>query len=348
MENIVSVHDVSDIFRVPLLLLDQSITQIIAARLQMYLPKGLPRLLPWKALVQRIEDLSQDVHIALVGKYTVLSDAYLSVTRALQHATIAVGRRLVIDWVDSSMLEASHSDASERDAAWAVVKSADGILVPGGFGERGTEGKLETIKFAREHKKPFLGICLGLQLAVIEYCRSVLGLADANSTEFKEATLNPVVVFMPEVPKGQMGGTMRLGSRPTVIQCANSISAVLYGGAEVVNERHRHRFHRPPPPRRLLTAQVRSQPRLRQQDRRGRPSLRRQGHGRRADGNRRVARWDPSLLLRHTIPPRIQIKSPSTRAGVPRPVARCVGAGSERPLGGACCAIFFDVKWSGD
>ena len=171
-----------------------------------------------------------------IGKYTGLSDSYLSVIKSLQHASFAVNRTLVIDWIEASNLEdASHSD-------WELLKSADGILVPGGFGDRGIEGKILAANYARTSQTPYLGICLGLQVATIEFCRNVLGMEDANSTEFDENTPNPVVVFMPEISKTHLGGTMRLGSRPTIFQVEDCMTRRLYGGGAEVDERHRHRY----------------------------------------------------------------------------------------------------------
>lgn len=126
--------------------------------------------------------------------------------------------------------------------SWDKLKHADGILVPGGFGERGAKGKIEAIQFARENKIPYLGICLGMQLAVIEFCRNVLGISDANSEEFEESCDNKVIVFMPEISKITKGGTMRLGARHTIINDPNSLACKVYNGASSVYERHRHRY----------------------------------------------------------------------------------------------------------
>ena len=237
---IVSVHNVSEIYKVPLLLKAQNVAEIISSRLKMYLPKGMPSIAPWEQLCKRIDGLSETVRIVMCGKYTAGTDAYLSVTKALQHAAIAVNRQLEIQWVLSEHLEDDASDADKK-AAYKVLNDCHGILVPGGFGERGVEGMIQCCKFAREHKKPFLGICLGMQVAVIEVARHILAWKDAESEEFKKDTSKPVIVFMPEGSKTHMGGTMRLGTRRTILKEEGCITAKLYNGSNV-DERHRHRY----------------------------------------------------------------------------------------------------------
>uniref|UniRef100_A0A452ZZ04 CTP synthase (glutamine hydrolyzing) n=1 Tax=Aegilops tauschii subsp. strangulata TaxID=200361 RepID=A0A452ZZ04_AEGTS len=163
---------------------------------------------------------------------------------ALLHASVALDRKLVVDWVPSCDLEDSAAvetpDAYEK--AWGLLKGANGVLVPGGFGDRGVQGKILAAKHARENNVPYLGICLGMQIAVIEYARSVMKLRDANSTEFDPAAKTPCVIFMPEGSKTHMGATMRLGSRRTFFQVNNCKSAKLYANANYVDERHRHRY----------------------------------------------------------------------------------------------------------
>ena len=228
---VMSAHDVSNIYRVPLLLRDQGICE--ALKIDCNTSDLMTR---WEEMADRVDNLGAEVHIAMVGKYTGLSDSYLSVIKSLQHASFAVNRTLVIDWIEASNLEnSSHPD-------WEVLKSADGILVPGGFGDRGIEGKILAANYARTNNTPYLGICLGLQVATIEFCRNVLGMEDSNSTEFDENTPNPVVVFMPEISKTHLGGTMRLGSRPTIFQVDDCMTRRLYGGGAEVDERHRHRY----------------------------------------------------------------------------------------------------------
>ena len=149
-----------------------------------------------------------------------------------------------INWIEASHLEDSWKNKSneEFENSWNMLKSSDGILVPGGFGDRGIEGKILAAQYARTSKVPFLGICLGLQIATIEFCRNVLNLTNANSTEFEDNPDFPAVIFMPEISKTHLGGTMRLGSRPTLWQVDNCKIKSLYGEGESVNERHRHRY----------------------------------------------------------------------------------------------------------
>lgn len=228
---VMSAHDVSNIYRVPLLLRDQGICDALGIDCN-----ATEMMKRWEKMADRVDNLGPDIHIAMVGKYTGLTDSYLSVIKSLQHASYAVNRTLVIDWIEASNLE----DENHED--WNTLKSADGILVPGGFGDRGIEGKILAANYARVSKTPFLGICLGLQIATIEFCRNVLGLQGANSTEFDSDTPHPAVVFMPEISKTHLGGTMRLGSRPTIFQVDDCMTRRLYGGGSQVDERHRHRY----------------------------------------------------------------------------------------------------------
>ncbi|XP_039122444.1 CTP synthase-like isoform X1 [Dioscorea cayenensis subsp. rotundata] len=242
--NIITLYDVTNIWQVPLLLKEQKAHEAILKQLSLLSVARVPMLEEWMARVKICDTLHDSVRIAIVGKYTGLTDAYLSVLKALLHASVACRRKLVVEWVPASDLE----DATLKEtpdahiAAWNLLKGADGVLVPGGFGDRGVQGKILAAKHARENNIPFLGICLGMQTAVIEYCRSVLNLHDANSTEFDPDTTNPCVIFMPEGSKTHMGGTMRLGSRRTYFQVADCKSAKLYGNAKFVDERHRHRY----------------------------------------------------------------------------------------------------------
>jgi CTP synthase len=228
---VMSAHDVSNIYRVPLLLRDQGICETLGIDCNV-----TDLMSRWEKMADRVDNLGSDIHIAMVGKYTGLSDSYLSVIKSLQHASYAVDRTLVIDWIEASNLE----DSTHGD--WDILRSAAGILVPGGFGDRGIEGKILAANYARTSQTPYLGICLGLQIATIEFCRNVLGMENANSTEFDENTPNPAVVFMPEISKTHLGGTMRLGSRPTIFQVEDCMTRRLYGGESQVDERHRHRY----------------------------------------------------------------------------------------------------------
>ncbi|MDC0341392.1 CTP synthase (glutamine hydrolyzing) [Candidatus Poseidoniaceae archaeon] len=232
-----STHDVPNIYHVPLMLQEQGLCNILGVDCE---TTGL--LAEWRKMALHLDTLEQEVRIAMVGKYTGLSDAYLSVIKSLQHAAMAVDRKLVIDWVEASHLEDDWSDAEESASAWKMLKGADGILVPGGFGDRGIEGKITAANYSRINNVPYLGICLGLQVATIEFCRNVLGLTGANSTEFDESVEHAAVVFMPEISKTHLGGTMRLGSRPTVWQVDECKIRTLYGEGDSVDERHRHRY----------------------------------------------------------------------------------------------------------
>ncbi|KAJ7474527.1 CTP synthase N-terminus-domain-containing protein [Mycena galericulata] len=254
-EQVLGVHDVSSVYHVPLLLQSQGIIDYLRKRLNLdalqltkeMMQKGEKLHQRWKDLTTGQERLFDTVSIALVGKYTDLKDSYMSVTKALEHSAFRVHRKLILHWVESSDLEpeTQESNPAKYHDAWRAVVGANGILVPGGFGVRGTEGMLLAIKYAREQKVPFLGICLGFQLAVIEWARNVLGISNATSSEFLLDTLSPVVMFMPEISKTHMGGTMRLGLRPTVFEPGTetwSRARKLYGGASKIWERHRHRY----------------------------------------------------------------------------------------------------------
>ena len=233
---VMSTHDVPNIYHVPLMLQEQGLCDILGVDCS-----ATGMLDDWKAMAFHLDTLTEEVHIAMVGKYTDLSDAYLSVIKSLQHAAMAVDRKLVIDWIEASHLEEDWA-AEDHEAAWAALRKADGILVPGGFGDRGVEGKIRAAHYARTEGVPYLGICLGLQIATIEFCRNVLGMTGANSTEFEDNPEHAAVVFMPEISKTHLGGTMRLGSRPTLWQHDGSTIRALYGPGEAVDERHRHRY----------------------------------------------------------------------------------------------------------
>jgi CTP synthase len=202
----------------------------------------------WKRLTTSQERFleSEKVTIALVGKYTNLHDSYLSVIKSLEHSAMACQRKLNLIWVDASNLERATLDADPEvyHKAWHELCTADGVLVPGGFGHRGTEGMIAAANWARTKPKPYLGICLGMQIAVIEYARNVCNLKSANSVELDAQAADPVVIFMPEIDKKTMGGNMRLGLRPTIFQDGTEWSRLrkLYNNANSVNERHRHRY----------------------------------------------------------------------------------------------------------
>ncbi|XP_020968275.1 CTP synthase 1 isoform X2 [Arachis ipaensis] len=243
-ENIITLYDVPNIWHIPLLLRDQKAHEAIFKVLNLNCVIKEPRLDEWTNRAEACDLLHEPVRIALVGKYTELSDAYLSVLKALVHASVDCRKKLFVDWIPASNLE----DATAKEnpdaykAARKLLKGAEGILVPGGFGDRGVQGKILAVKYARENRIPFLGICLGMQIAVVEFARSVLGVKDATSTEFDPNTKSPYVIFMPEGSKTHMGGTMRLGSRRTYFQTKECKSAKLYGCRSFIDERHRHRY----------------------------------------------------------------------------------------------------------
>eukprot|EP00267_Zea_mays_P026587 XP_008654926.1 CTP synthase isoform X2 [Zea mays] len=247
ISNIVNLHDVTNIWHIPLLLRDQKTHEAILKVLDLQYDGKVPRepeLGMWTKRATKLDKLKTSVKIAMVGKYTGLSDSYLSVIKALLHASVAMERKLVVEWVPSCDLEDSSAKETPEahKKAWKLLKGADGVLVPGGFGDRGVQGKILAAKYARENNVPYLGICLGMQIAVIEFARSVMKLRGANSTEFDPATTSPCVIFMPEGSKTQMGATMRLGSRRTYFHVSGCKSAKLYANASSVDERHRHRY----------------------------------------------------------------------------------------------------------
>ena len=245
-EAVVSAHDISNIYQVPIMLEAQGVTRMLSERFGFEIPAKREFLDDWKKLADHVDSLedAEEVHIAVAGKYTDLSDSYLSVIKALQHASFKVNRKLVIDWIESSVLDENAKETAQdsHDKAWEILGAADGILVPGGFGIRGIEGKIKAAEYARENNVPYLGVCLGLQVATIEFCRNVLGMEGANSAEFEEGAPHAAIVFMPEISKTHMGGTMRLGTKPTPFLVDDCKIKRLYGGVGHVDERHRHRY----------------------------------------------------------------------------------------------------------
>ena len=243
-EAVVSAHDVSNIYRIPILLDEQGVSKVLSKEIGFDLPDSRPLLEDWIKMAETVDNLDEVVKIAMVGKYTGLSDSYLSVIKALQHSSFEVNRKLQINWIEAENLDkkVKRDDAEKYNEAWKLLKESDGILVPGGFGIRGIEGKIKAAEYARLNKIPYLGVCLGLQIATIEFCRNVLGMEKANSTEFDENTPHPAVVFMPEISKTHMGGTMRLGTKPTPFLVEDCKMKRLYGNQPHVDERHRHRY----------------------------------------------------------------------------------------------------------
>ncbi|XP_073984264.1 CTP synthase isoform X1 [Rhodnius prolixus] len=245
-EQVFCIHDVSSIYRVPLLMDKQGIVEFFKKRLQLDIPTPRPRkyIQKWKTIAERVDTLRREINIALVGKYTTLEDSYTSVAKALQHAAISAGYKVNIIYIESLNLEKNNEIANPvcYHEAWQQLCKSDGVVVPGGFGTRGVEGKIEACRWCRETNKPFLGICLGLQAAVIEFARNALGMKNANTTEIDSNTESPVVVEMPEHNTGDKGGSMRLGKRTTIFKTTNSILRQLYGNKDKIEERHRHRY----------------------------------------------------------------------------------------------------------
>jgi CTP synthase len=230
-EAIVSARDVDNTYKVPLVFHDEGVDQFLLDHFGLEAPA--PDLAGWQQLTRRADDAEQTVRIALVGKYVRLEDAYLSVVEALRHAGFTHGCRIAVDWVDSEALDSR--GAREK------LASADGILIPGGFGGRGIEGKIQAARVARELGIPYLGICLGMQLAVAEFARHVAGMDGANSTEFDPETPYPVIDLLPEQKEvADMGGTMRLGADPVKLH-PDTRAREIYDEA-VIYERHRHRW----------------------------------------------------------------------------------------------------------
>lgn len=222
------------IYEVPMLMEEQGLDTIVLRKLEMEdKPKDMQG---WHDMVARIlKKYDKKVTIAVVGKYVALQDAYISITESLRHAAVANETELDIHWVNAEEIEADDTDMDK------VMAGVDGILVPGGFGNRGIEGKIKAIQYAREHKIPFFGICLGMQCAVIEFARHVCGMADANSSEFNPNSTHPVIDLMPEqIDVEDLGGTMRLGLYPCKVY-PDTLTSKAYN-AELIYERHRHRY----------------------------------------------------------------------------------------------------------
>ena len=240
-ESVIPALDASSIYEVPLSYHEEGLDREVLRHFDMS-AYGEPDLSRWQRIVRGLNHPEGEVKVAVVGKYTNLLDAYKSLNEALIHGGIAHGVKVRLDWVDAQVFE--------TDGAVERLEGVHGILVPGGFGERGAEGKIEAVRFAREHKIPFLGICFGMQMAVIEAARNEAGLKEASSTEFGPCA-EPVVGLLTEWRRGNvterrdeasdLGGTMRLGSYPSIL-AEGSLVRQVYGGAAEITERHRHRF----------------------------------------------------------------------------------------------------------
>ncbi|MBW2063590.1 MAG: CTP synthase (glutamine hydrolyzing) [Deltaproteobacteria bacterium] len=230
--------DVEDIYEIPLIFEQEGLAEILHKKLNIYSP---PDLRKWKQLIENLRNPTSEITVAMCGKYTKLEDSYASIIESFNHCSAHLSCKINLKWVETTDL---------KDTSF--LEGIDGLVVPGGFGARGTEGKIEVIRLARERNIPFLGLCLGLQLAVIEFARNVCGLEEANSTEIDPGTPYPVIDILPE-QRGitEKGGTMRLGAYPAVLK-EGTLTRVLYGSAEV-SERHRHRYEVNPKFHKILT-----------------------------------------------------------------------------------------------
>ena len=237
---VISAVDADDIYNIPLLLHEQALDDIVLDRLRITAPPT--DLSDWKAVVAAKHNTDAEVHIAMVGKYVQIRDSYISLNEALVHAGLKTRTRVKVHYVESTDIEREGS---------GCLNGMDAILVPGGFGERGIEGKIEAVRYARENGIPYLGICLGMQVACIEFARHKLGLAAANSTEFNRTTPDPVIALITEWrdlsgdtvkrdERSDLGGTMRLGAQVAHLEAGSEAARAF--GSETINERHRHRF----------------------------------------------------------------------------------------------------------
>ena len=223
--------DVDYLYEAPLAMEKEQLAQVACECLELPCPE--PDLTDWKSMVEALRSPVHEITIALVGKYISLHDAYISVVEALKHGGIASHATVNIRWINSEDVTAENADS--------LLSDVDGILVPGGFGDRGIEGKIEAIRYAREHQIPFLGLCLGMQLAIVEYARHVAGLEDAHSIELNPQTPYPVIALLPDQNGVEdIGGTLRLGAYPCILD--KTTKAYELYGSEEIHERHRHRY----------------------------------------------------------------------------------------------------------
>ncbi|XP_054720485.1 CTP synthase 1-A-like isoform X2 [Uloborus diversus] len=250
-EQVICLHDVRSVYHVPIFLEQQGLVGFFLDRLQLPIrqpsssEESIKLSAEWRNLAEKFDHLVREVKIALVGKYTSLEDAYASVSKALQHATLHCNLKLDLQFIAAADLEREMqtNNPIRYHEAWQKLCKADGVLVPGGFGSNGIEGKIAAIEWARKNKKPFLGICLGFQLAVVEFARNVLGWEDAHTIEItQDKAKKNVVIEMEEHHTGIMGGTMRLGKKATMFKTQDSILWKLYDKKQFIEERHRHRY----------------------------------------------------------------------------------------------------------
>ncbi len=228
---VISAIDVDSVYQIPLVFEKEGLVEIIHRKLGIYSP---PEINEWRRLVNNLKNPQQEITIAICGKYTKLADSYASINESLIHCSAHTSTKINLKFVETSEIE-------ESDSLGEILSNVSGVIIPGGFGKRGTEGKIRIIKYCRENNLPFLGICLGLQLAVVEFARNVCNLEKANSTEFNELTPYPVVDILPEQQNiTDKGGTMRLGAYPALLK-PGSLAEHLYSNTKVF-ERHRHRY----------------------------------------------------------------------------------------------------------
>lgn len=254
-DQVLAVHDCQSVYHVPLLLHEQGLTSLLQTRLHITPRTTLDGtegeyFSRWRRLANTLVDPEGHTCVAIVGKYTHLQDSYISIVKALNHASMACSLQVKVNWIEASDLEEAkngQAQSEKYEQAWKTLHESKGIIIPGGYGERGTEGKIAACKYARENSVPLLGLCLGFQLSVVEHARNVLGMKAANSVEMDPSTPYPVVIYMPEVSKTHLGGTMRLGSRTSKFVVPSCHSRRLYASllgrdTESIAERHRHRY----------------------------------------------------------------------------------------------------------
>lgn len=231
-EAIIQSLDVDHLYEIPLNLQAQKMDQVVCEHLKLEVPEA--DMKSWSLMVEKVKNLKKKIHIAMIGKYIEVPDAYISVVEALKHAGFPLDADVEVDWVNAN--ELTDENVAER------LKKAEGIIVPGGFGQRGTEGKIVAIRYAREQDVPFLGVCLGMQMACVEFARHVLHMEGANSFELNPETPYPVIDIMrDQIGIEELGGTLRLGLYPAKLK-KESKAQEAYDGAEVVQRRHRHRY----------------------------------------------------------------------------------------------------------
>lgn len=232
-DHVISGQDLDNIYEIPLLLEEQGVGEKVLKGLGLEDRQG--DMKRWRKFVENMKNPKKKIKIAITGKYTYLHDSYVSILEALKHCSGELGCKINLKWIETTDIENGKVDVKD------ALKDVDGVIVPGGFGSRGTEGKIECIRYARENNIPFLGLCFGLQLAVVEHARNLCGLKDANSTEINPNTPYPVIDILPEQKRvDKKGATMRLGSQPAILR-EGSLVRKLYG-KERIFERHRHRY----------------------------------------------------------------------------------------------------------